>query len=149
MRQTVADAISKFQKITRQMLCDKCYATNVMRQMFQKWRHTYPSNVKWWEHYANPQNADVTSAAIWGVTSTTGSRIRRVKPLSFGNQMVDKTWLHRARKAMTSPIPILLTYKHWRSRSARCNTARMMRSFTRSRRIDWCSSEVLERCRTT
>ena len=38
-----------------------------MRQMFQKWRHTYPSNVKWWEHYANPQNADVTSVAIWGV----------------------------------------------------------------------------------
>ena len=29
MRQIVADAISKFQKITRQMLCDKCSKNDV------------------------------------------------------------------------------------------------------------------------
>jgi hypothetical protein len=28
------------------------------------------ADVIWRENYANPQNADVTSAAIWGVLST-------------------------------------------------------------------------------
>jgi hypothetical protein len=56
MRQIVADAISVlFQKITRQMLCDKCSKNDV----------TLPKNadVIWRENYADPQNADVTSAA--------------------------------------------------------------------------------------
>jgi hypothetical protein len=53
MRQIVADAISKFQKITRQMLCDKCSKNDVTL--------IPPAYVLWREHYANPQNADV----IW------------------------------------------------------------------------------------
>jgi hypothetical protein len=59
MRQILADAISKFQKITRQMLCDKCSKNDVTL--------IPPANVIWREHYANPQNADVTSVAIWGL----------------------------------------------------------------------------------
>jgi hypothetical protein len=63
MRQIVADAISKFQKITRQMLCDKCSKNDVTH---------IPQNVDvlWRENYASPQNADVTSVAISGLLST-------------------------------------------------------------------------------
>ena len=53
MRQILADAIPKFQKITRQMLCDKCSKNDVTL--------IPPANVIWREHYASPQNADV----IW------------------------------------------------------------------------------------
>ena len=59
MRQILADAIPKFQKITRQMLCDKCSKNDVTL--------IPPANVIWREHYASPQNADVTSAAGWGL----------------------------------------------------------------------------------
>ena len=65
MRQILADAISKFQKITRQMLCDKCSKNDVTL--------IPPANVIWRENYVNPQNADVIwreNYAIWGVTST-------------------------------------------------------------------------------
>jgi hypothetical protein len=53
MRQILADVIPKFQKITRQMLCDKCSKSDVI---------LIPQNadVLWRE---DPQNA----AAIWGV----------------------------------------------------------------------------------
>jgi hypothetical protein len=53
MRQILADAISKFQKIPRQMLCDKCSKYDVTL--------IPPANVIWRENYVNPQNADV----IW------------------------------------------------------------------------------------
>jgi hypothetical protein len=62
MRQILADAISKFQKITRQMLCDKCSKNDVTL--------IPPANVIWRENYVNPQNADVIwreNSARWGV----------------------------------------------------------------------------------
>ena len=73
MRQIVADAISKFQKITRQMLCDKCskYDVTLIPPANVLWRENYASpqnaDVIWREHYASPQNADVTSGARWGL----------------------------------------------------------------------------------
>ena len=63
MRQILADAISKFQKITRQMLCDKC-SKNDVTLIPQN------DNVIWRENYASPQNADVIwreNFAIWGL----------------------------------------------------------------------------------
>jgi hypothetical protein len=54
------------QKITRQMLCDKCSKNDVT---------LIPQNIDvlWRE---DPQNADVTSAARWGGTSTIYNTIR-------------------------------------------------------------------------
>jgi hypothetical protein len=82
MRQILADAISKFQKITRQMLCDKCSENDVTL--------IPPANVIWREHYANPQNADVTSAAGWGLINylrTYGrSGLRRFCPQCGGTR---------------------------------------------------------------
>ena len=54
MRQILADAISKLQKITRQMLCDKCYATNVPKM-------TSHLPYKCGNNTLDPKNADV----IW------------------------------------------------------------------------------------
>jgi hypothetical protein len=53
MRQILADAIPKFQKITRQMLCDKCSKYDVT---------LIPQNVDvlWREKYAAPQNQKIT-----------------------------------------------------------------------------------------
>ena len=62
MRQILADAISKFKKITRQMLCDKCSKNDVTLTL--KMLPSYGgknADVIWGE---DPQNADVTSAAI-------------------------------------------------------------------------------------
>ena len=62
MRQILADAIPKFQKITRQMLCDKCSKNDVTL--------IPPANVIWWKNYAIPQNADVIwreNSARWGL----------------------------------------------------------------------------------
>ena len=59
----VADAIWKFEKITRQMLCDKCSKNDVT--LIPK-----NANVLWRENYAEPQNADVIWREIypiWGV----------------------------------------------------------------------------------
>ena len=74
MRQILADVIPKFQKITRQMLCDKCSKNDVTlipqnANVIRRENYASPQNadVLWRE---DPQNADVTSAAIWGVLST-------------------------------------------------------------------------------
>ena len=66
MRQIVADDISKFQKITRQMLCDKCSKNDVT--LILKMLTSYGRE--------DPQNADVTSAAGWGLISTAAFFIR-------------------------------------------------------------------------
>ena len=54
MRQILADAIPKFQKITRQMLCDKCSKTDVTLTL--KMLTSYGG-----KNTLDPQNADV----IW------------------------------------------------------------------------------------
>ena len=63
MRQILADVIPKFQKITRQMLCDKC-SKNDVTLIPQN------ANVIWRENFASPQNADVIWLEIyprWGL----------------------------------------------------------------------------------
>ena len=72
MRQILADAISKFQKITRQMLCDKCSKNDVVI-----WRE-------------NPQNADVTSAAIWGAISTPRAFFSCLQTLLAGSRALSR-----------------------------------------------------------
>ena len=65
MRQIVPDAISVlFQKITRQMLCDKCSKNEVTLTL--KMLTSYGGKIT-----LDPENADVTSAARRGGTSTT------------------------------------------------------------------------------
>ena len=69
MRQILADAISVlFQKITRQMLCDKCSKNDVTLTL--KMLTSYGG-----KNTLDPQNANVIWREIypiWGVTSTEG-----------------------------------------------------------------------------
>jgi hypothetical protein len=49
----LTDAIPKFQKITRQMLCDKCSKNDVtlIPPANVKWREKYAGSSKFWRHF--------------------------------------------------------------------------------------------------
>jgi hypothetical protein len=67
IRQILADAIPKFQKITRQMLCDKCSKNDVTLTL--KLQTSYGGK------NTDPQNADVIWREIyhrWGVLNYSG-----------------------------------------------------------------------------